>query len=186
MDKRELVEQAQRGDHEAFAILARASGARLDAAARLILRDPEAAKDAVQDAYIRAWRDLRSLRDVELFDQWLYRLLANACRDQLRRRRRRPTEVDLIDLQHPAAPDAYASWADRDEVEQGFRTLKPEQRSLVVLHYYLGLSLPEAAATLGIPLGTAKSRLHHTLQELRAALEADARGTGSAMGGRIA
>jgi RNA polymerase sigma-70 factor, ECF subfamily len=186
VNKRELVEQAQRGDHDAFAVLSRATAARLDAAARLILRDPEAAKDAVQDAYVRAWRDLRGLRDADRFDQWLYRLLANACRDQLRRRSHRPVEVELADVDHPTAPDAYASWGDRDQMERGFRSLKPEQRAVVVLHYYLGLPLPEAAATLGIPLGTAKSRLHHSLRALRAALEADARPGESAVGGRIA
>jgi RNA polymerase sigma-70 factor (ECF subfamily) len=175
VNKRELVQQAQRGDHDAFAVLTDTTVARLDAAARLILRDPDAAKDAVQDAYIRAWRDLRSLRDPDLFDRWLHRLLANSCRDQLRRTRRRPVEVDLADVPHPATPDAYASWADRDELERGFRSLKPEQRALIVIHYYLGLPLPEAAAMLGVPLGTAKSRLHYALQALRAAIDAGAR-----------
>ena len=186
MTKRELVEQAQRGDPDAFAALTDATVARLDAAARLMLRDGEAARDAVQDAYFRAWRDLRSLRDPDLFDRWLHRLLANACRDQLRRSHRRPIEVDLAVAEHPTTADEYASWANRDEIERGFRSLKPEQRAVIVLHYYLGLPVPEAAATLGIPLGTAKSRLHHSLQALRAAIEADARGASAAPEGRLA
>ena len=95
----ELVERAQRGDHEAFDALATAAYHRLYAIARRILRDGYAAEDAVQDALIRAWRDLRGLRDRERFDAWLHRLLINACADQARRSRRRRLEitVDLID-----------------------------------------------------------------------------------------
>ena len=91
MDQRELVERAKRGDHDAFADLVHPALARLDAAARLILRDPELARDAVQEALIRAWRDLPGLRDPDRFDAWLRRLTVNACLDLLaRRRRRRP------------------------------------------------------------------------------------------------
>jgi RNA polymerase sigma-70 factor (ECF subfamily) len=93
VDQRGLVEQARQGDHDAFSALARESIAQLDAAARLILRDPELARDAVQEAFIRAWRDLAGLRDPDRFDAWMYRLTMNACFDALRRRRRRPTEV---------------------------------------------------------------------------------------------
>src|SRR6478609_9477315 len=98
VDQRGLVEQAQRGDHDAFAVLAGAAVARLDAAARLILRDHELARDAVQEALVRAWRDLPTLRDVERFDAWLHRLTVNACLDLARRRRRRPIEVEMTDL----------------------------------------------------------------------------------------
>jgi RNA polymerase sigma-70 factor, ECF subfamily len=86
----ELVERAQRGDHEAFDALASAAYHRLYAIARRILRDGYAAEDAVQDAPVRAWRDLRGLRDRDRFDAWLHRLLVNACKDQVRQRRRRP------------------------------------------------------------------------------------------------
>ncbi|HEY8636880.1 MAG TPA: sigma factor, partial [Candidatus Limnocylindrales bacterium] len=68
MDQRDLVERAKRGDHDAFALLAGAAVARLDAAARLILRDPELARDAVQEGFIRAWRNLPALRDPDRFD----------------------------------------------------------------------------------------------------------------------
>ena len=173
MDKRQLVEAAQRGDHAAFDLLARASVARLDAAARLILRDDEAAKDAVQETYIRAWRDLRALRDPDRFDGWLHRLLVNSCHDEARRRRR-SVHLELTDAVHPIAPDDFASGHDRDELERGFRELTPDQRAVIVLHYYLDLPLPQAAPMLDVPLGTAKSRLHRAMRTLRAALERDA------------
>jgi RNA polymerase sigma-70 factor, ECF subfamily len=88
VDQRLLVEQASRGDHEAFARLVRAGVPRLDRVARLIVRDSELGRDAVQEAWIRAWRELPGLRDPDRFDAWIYRLTVNACLDQLRRRRR--------------------------------------------------------------------------------------------------
>ena len=81
VDQRQLVDRARRGDHDAFAQLVHASVARLETAARLILRDPELARDAVQDALFRAWRDLPGLRDPDRFDAWLHRLTVNACLD---------------------------------------------------------------------------------------------------------
>src|SRR6188768_4431122 len=91
-----LVERAQRGDHEAFDDLATAAYGRLYAIARRILRDGYAAEDAVQEALIRGWRDLRSLRDPDRFEAWMHRLLINACHDQSRRSRR--FEVEIADL----------------------------------------------------------------------------------------
>ena len=167
MHQRGLVERAQRGDHDAFAVLAGAAIARLDAAARLILRDPELARDAVQDAMIRAWRDLPTLRDADKFDAWIHRLTVNACLDHLRRRRRRPIEVEMTTLFSPSSGDFSRGVIDRDLLDRALQGLEPDRRALVVLHSYLGMPLPEVAATLGIPLGTAKSRLHRTLELLR-------------------
>ena len=182
----ELVEQARRGDHDAFAVLAGAAIPRLDALARLILRDPERGKDATQEALVRAWRDLPSLRHPERFDAWLHRLLVNACMDEARRNRRHTLEVELTPIDHPTIRDSAISVDERDALERGFRRLDTEQRALIVLHHYLGLSLPEVAETMRIPLGTAKSRLHRALSALRAALEADARMTGELAEGRFA
>jgi RNA polymerase sigma-70 factor, ECF subfamily len=173
---RDLVERARRGDHDAFAELAAAAISRLDATAWLMLRDHEQAMDAVQNALLRAWRDLPALRDPDRFDAWLNRLLANACIDLLRRDRRHRLDVVLTDTSPtPIVHDETVAIADRDELERGFRRLGPEERAVIVLHHYLDLPLPEVAATLGVPLGTAKTRLYRGLDRMRAALDADAR-----------
>jgi RNA polymerase sigma-70 factor (ECF subfamily) len=173
--QRELVERAIGGDHDAFAELARASINRLYATARLILRDESRAEDATQEALVSAWRDLSGLRDPERFEAWLHRVLVRACYREARRSRAR----GRIEL-HVAMPDLCEkdpgqALAERDELERGFRQLDAEQRTVLVLHYYLGLSLEEAAEALGVPAGTVKSRLHRAIQAMRAALDADAR-----------
>ncbi|MFL5778622.1 MAG: RNA polymerase sigma factor [Chloroflexota bacterium] len=181
--QRDLVERARKGDHDAFAALAGAAISRLDSAAWLILRDPEQAADAVQNALVRAWRDLPTLRDPDRFDPWLHRLLVRACIDEARRVRRHRVDVELNDLNLHATADLVSAVADRDQLERAFLRLEPDLRSLIVLHHYLDLPLPEVAQMLGIPLGTAKSRLHRALQLMRAAVDADTRvGEGAAEG----
>ncbi len=183
--RRELVERAQRGDHEAFAAIAAAVIDRLDGAARLILRDPDLARDAVQEALVRVWRDLPGLRDPDRFEPWMHRLLVRACLDQARAHRRYRFEVELLPTHDRAEADAGAAVALRDEMERGFRRLQPEQRAVIVLHYYLGLPVPETASVLGIPVGTAQSRLHRAIDALRAALEAEGRTPAVAPGGAV-
>ena len=170
MDQRDLVERAKGGDHDAFEALAGPAVSRLDAAARLILRDPELARDAVQEGFIRAWRNLPALRDPDRFDAWLRRLVVNACLDLTRRRRRRAIEVDLSPLDISPGADIATLIADRDLLDGALRHLDPEWRAIVVMHYYLGMPLPEVAASLGIPLGTAKSRLHRSLGTMRTSM----------------
>jgi RNA polymerase sigma-70 factor (ECF subfamily) len=173
--QRELVERARRGDHDAFAALAGAAISRLDSAAWLILRDPEQAKDAVQNALVRAWRDLPTLRDPDRFDAWLNKLTVRASIDEAKRLRRHRVDVELSPLITPAVAGIESDVADRDQLERGFLRLEPEMRAVIVLHHYLDLPLPAVASTLGIPLGTAKSRLHRALGQMRAALDADSR-----------
>jgi RNA polymerase sigma-70 factor, ECF subfamily len=174
VDQRELIDRARRGDHDAFAVLVDGALRRLDAAARLILRDPDLAQDAVQEGLIRAWRDLPGLRDPDRFDAWLHRLTVNACLDLVRRRRRRPIEVELSPIDSTTVPDHSSAFAERELLDAALRRLDPGHRAVVALHYLLGMPLPEVAASLGIPYGTAKSRLHYALTAMRTGAQAGA------------
>jgi RNA polymerase sigma-70 factor (ECF subfamily) len=184
--QRELVERARRGDHDAFAELAGAAISRLDSAAWLILRDPDQAQDAVQNALLRAWRDLPTLRNLDAFDAWLHRLLVRSCIDEARRLRRHRVDVAITDLAVLPTAGGESAVVDRDQLERGFLRLQPEARALIVLHYYLDLPLAAVASALGLPLGTAKSRLHRSVALMRAALDADARVTPDLVEGRPA
>jgi RNA polymerase sigma-70 factor (ECF subfamily) len=176
----ELVDRARRGDREAFGVLAGGAVDRLYAIARLILRDTELAEDATQDALVRAWRDLPTLRDVERFDAWIYRLVVRSCADVGRHRRRWRAQIAILPTE-PAEPDRASELADRDQLERGLRRLNDAQRTILILHFYLGLSPGEAADALEIPVGTAKSRLHYAIDALRAALAADERASVGAL-----
>jgi len=170
----ELVDRARHGDREAFGVLAGGAVDRLYGIARHILRDAELAEDATQEALVRAWRDLRALRDVERFDAWLYRLLIRSCADVSRNRRRWRAEITVVSTE-PSELDRATELADRDELERGLRRLTEAQRSVLVLTYYIGLSHTELAEILEIPVGTVRSRLHYAIEALRAALAADVR-----------
>jgi RNA polymerase sigma-70 factor, ECF subfamily len=171
----ELVQSAQHGDQAAFVALIVARGDRLYAIAHRILRDIDRAEDALQDALVIAWRDLRGLRDPDRFDAWLYRVLVNVCIQHAVRERRRTANLRALPIEGPASPDALHSLADRDQLERGFRRLPAEQRAILVLFHFVGYTPAEIAETLGIPQGTARSRLHTAHRAMRAALEADAR-----------
>jgi RNA polymerase sigma-70 factor (ECF subfamily) len=171
----DLVQAAQRGDQEAFAVLARSRADRLFGVARRILRDIDRAEDAVQQTLVTAWRELPRLRDADRFDAWLTRLLVHACYAEARRGRRFAAVVASLPGGEAVHPDASADLARRDQVERGFRRLSPEERSLLVLRHYLGYEPIEIARVLGIPHGTVRSRLHHAHRAMRAAVEADAR-----------
>jgi RNA polymerase sigma-70 factor (ECF subfamily) len=173
----DLVVRAQHGDEEAFASLAVAAGDRLHAVAHRILRDIDLAEDATQQALLTVWRDLPQLRDPARFDAWSYRLLVRACYAEARRTRRSASNLRLLPSDQPVGADGLSTVVDRDQLERGFRRLSIDHRAVVVLHHYLDLSLSEVAETLGVPEGTVRSRLHHAMRGLRAALDADARQT---------
>jgi RNA polymerase sigma-70 factor (ECF subfamily) len=172
-----LVEQAKRGDREAFDSLARLTGDRCMAIAFRILRDFDLADDAVQSALLTAWRELRALRDPERFEPWLHRILTNACYAEARRSRRWSEGIRLLPAEPVHGPDDYATVDNRDQLERAFRRLTVQQRAVLVFHHYLGLPLPEVAVRIGIPLGTVKSRMHHAKRALRASLDAESRTT---------
>ena len=180
MVERTLVQRAIQGDEEAYASLMTMAGDRLLAIAFRILRDLQAAEDAVQVALVSAWRDLPSLRDPDRFEAWLTRLLIRACYAEARRHRRWSVRMRVLPLEGPEGPDTTLSIADRDQLDRGFQRLPVDQRAIFILHHYLGWTHAEIAQNLDIPIGTAKSRLYYATQTLRAALEADARTVTSA------
>jgi RNA polymerase sigma-70 factor (ECF subfamily) len=167
----ELVRSAQRGDEEAFAALVPSAAERLLAVAYRILRDAQLAEDATQQALLMAWRKLPSLRDVNRFDAWTYRLVVNACYAETRRR---PPilPLRLISTDTPTR-DRTREADDRDQLDRGFRKLSVAHRTIVVLHLHVGLPFEEIAEVLAIPIGTARSRLHYALRALREAIESD-------------
>ena len=172
---RDLVEAARDGDREAYADLIRVRGDRLFAIAQRILRDVDRTEDAVQDALVIAWRDLPGLRDPDRFDAWLRRLLVRSCIAEAQRERRLMVTMRVLPTDLASSTDDYLTVVDRDELDRGFRRLSPEQRAILVLRHFVGLETAEIAETIGIPVGTVRSRLHHAHRAMRAALEADAR-----------
>jgi RNA polymerase sigma-70 factor (ECF subfamily) len=171
---RDLVVRAQHGDRDAFAALVQMTSDRMYALAARILRDNDLAEDALQAALITSWRHLPNLRDPDRFEAWVRRLVVHACYAEARRRRAWAANVRILPLDGPAAPDGFISIDDRDALDRAFRRLSVEQRAVFVLHHHVGLPLTEIAETLGIPAGTARSRLHYATRVLRAAVEADA------------
>ena len=173
---RDLVERAARGEEAAYAALVRLHSDRLFSIAYRILRDQYLAEDALQQTLITVWDQLPRLRDPDRFDAWTYRLIVRASSAEARREKR-GSKVALLpdDADAAPAPDDYRVVVDRDQLERGFRRLSPEQRAVLVLQHYEGLSLAEIADVRGIPGGTAASRVHYAARALRAALEADAR-----------
>src|SRR5215218_473242 len=161
-----LVDQAKRGDEEAFDALARMVGDRCMAIACWILRDANLAEDAVQAALVRAWRELRTLRDAGRFEAWLHRIVTNECYAEARRRTRLSASVRVLPVVDSGDGGGIPSVNDRDQLERAFRRLTLEQRSVLVFHHYVDLPLTEVADRLGIPVGTAKSRLHHATNAL--------------------
>lgn len=173
--QRDLVERAQRGDREAFGAIAEQSIGHLYDVAQLMLHDSDLAKDAVQEALILTWRDLRALRDPDRFTAWMHRILVRSVY-RAATLERRQTAVRALDVggDRPVADSSHAL-EDRDQIDRGFRRLKPELRAALVVHHYLGLTYDEAAEVLGVPAGTVKSRLNRATAAMRAELDAEAR-----------
>ena len=174
MTESALVRLARDGDRGAYDAIVTGQVDHLYRVAFLILRDPDSADDAVQEALVQCWRDLPHLREPNRFDAWLHRILVRSVTDEARRRNRAFAIVRQL-RDEPTAPDGAGALADRDQLDRVFHQLSIEQRTVVVLHHYLGFTLEQAAASIGIPVGTAKSRLHYAIESLRAALDADAR-----------
>lgn len=171
---RNLVERSQDGDLEAFAALLGLISTRMYSLAFRILRDAGLAEDAFQAALLNVWRQLPTLKDPDRFDAWTRRLLVRACYAEMGRRRSWANHTQVLATEGPATPDLTVSVEDRDALERAFQRLSVEQRAVFVLHHHVGLPLTEIAESLGIPPGTARSRLHYATRLLREAVVADA------------
>jgi RNA polymerase sigma-70 factor (ECF subfamily) len=169
--ERQLVRAAQRGSREAFAGLVRLHQARALAIARAITRTREDAEDAVQEAFLHAYRALDRVDPAQPFGAWLARVVVNAALDLLRRRRVRASEA-LTDGMAAPAPRRDAAEADhlRRRLAAALARLGARQRAIVVLHDLEGFKHAEIGEILGIPEGTARSDLHHARAALRRAL----------------
>jgi len=171
----DLVTRAQGGDQEAFADLVYAVADRFLAVSNRILSDIGLAEDATQQALLDVWQNLPQLRDPARFEAWSYRLLVRACYAEGRRARHWTPSLRLLPADEPTGTDEMEAINDRDQLERGFRRLSIDHRAVVVMHHYLDMPLELVAETIGIPLGTVRSRLHYAMRGLRAAIDADAR-----------
>jgi RNA polymerase sigma-70 factor (ECF subfamily) len=186
-----LVEQARRGDADAFVALIEERQVAMTRVATAILRDPADVADALQETLLSLWRELPALRSVEAFPAWADRVLVNACRLVLRRRgRRRLREIALPAAAHGGGgptepglertPTFDTDLADRDAFDRAFETLDADARAILVLHHLEGRAVVDIASVLGIPVGTAKSRLFTARRHLGDALERERGESGSA------
>ena len=170
----EGIERARHGDASAFDTLVEARVGPMTRTAMAILGREDEARDAVQDALVTAWRELVSLRDPASFDAWLTRILVNRCRRGLRRiglRRVREIQVDaVLTTDEPVTADHTVTVGDRQALERAFDRLSVDERTLLVLHHLDGRSVASIAAVLGVPVGTAKSRLFAARRALDRAL----------------
>jgi RNA polymerase sigma-70 factor (ECF subfamily) len=169
---RDLVERARSGDQAAFADLVHQVSDTLYGIARRILRDPGLAEDVLQDALVTIWRKLPHLREPDQFEAWAYRILVNACYAEAPRNRRWTSTVRVLPIDRQSEADELGAIFDRDELEQAFRRLPLDQRAVFVLNHHAGMPLVAVAEALGIPDGTARSRLHYATSALRAAFVA--------------
>jgi RNA polymerase sigma-70 factor (ECF subfamily) len=171
---RSLIDRARNGDLDAFESIVRA---RMDAVYRLtsaILGNEADARDAAQETFVAAWRQLPRLREPEKFEAWLQRVAVNAARQTHRARsRRRIREIPSSTVMALADRAAGATPDDAAILDAALSALPVEQRAILVLHHLEGQSVAELAATLDIPVGTAKSRLFTARRALAAAIEAD-------------
>ena len=170
----ELVRRAARGDESAFARVVETQVDRSFRTARAILGNDADARDATQEAYVSAWRELPALRDPASFDAWLQRIVVNECRSILRRRAR----VREVSLENVAdRPGTGAAPADQlgeiDVVARAFDRLDPDKRAILVLHYLEHEPVAAIAASLGLASGTIKWRLSEARAALNRALVAE-------------
>lgn len=169
----DAIRRARSGDRDAFAELVGLHGGWVHRLAVVIV-GPEEAADVTQDVLLRAWRELPRLRDDTRFEAWLRRILVNRCRDVGRAKGRRVVEIEL-DPATGAVPSADGlDTADRTvDLDAALARLSVDQRAVIALHFAADLTLADVAATMGVPIGTVKSRLNTALIHLRTELGRD-------------
>lgn len=170
-----LVRRVQEGDQEAFRALVVSHHARLTRIAQGVLRDPHVAEDAVQQALLDIWRDIRRLRDASRFEGWSYKLLLRICYAEAKRMPRWVPDSQIPVSAEPRVGDVFGVVVDRDQLSRGFQHLSTEHRAVIVLRYLMDLSPEQVAEALDIPRKTVYSRLGRAMDALRAALEAESR-----------
>ncbi len=176
--EQEWIAAARKGDQDAFEKLVRLYEKRVLALTRRMCKNPEDAAEAAQEAFFAAWQGLKNFREESSFSTWLYRLASNACVDLLRREGRRQAAVSLDDgdmnLDVPAPIPSPQEEAERrelgEQIEAGLRALPPEYRAVLVLREVHQLRYEEIAGSLGLDLGTVKSRISRGRKRLRAFL----------------
>jgi RNA polymerase sigma-70 factor (ECF subfamily) len=176
----DLVEAFQGGDTAVFDILVQRWDRKIQGAIYRFVGASEDARDLCQEAFLRAYRGLRTFKKDARFSSWLYQIALNVCRDRLRRRRGR-TVVSLDELDEGGqeaavlpgpSPLELAEARDiSDRVARAVASLPDEQREVIVLKEYQGLTFAEIAEVLGVPLSTVKTRLYRGLVQLRQRLE---------------
>jgi len=182
----ELVEACLAGEESAFDVLLRRWEKRIRGAIYRLVGSDEEARDLCQEAFLKAYKSLRSFKQEARFSSWLYQIALNLCRDRMRRRRGK-TMVSLDELEEGGAampvagPTALDLLQERDTsrlVAQAIEALPDEQREVIILKEYQGLTFLEIAQMLDVPISTVKTRLYRGLDQLRVRLEREGfRGT---------
>ncbi len=178
-DEPNLIARAQRGDAQAYELLVRQHEQVAFRAAFLITRDEHEAADTAQDAFLRAYRALRSFKAGQPFRPWLLRIVTNQALNRVKATQRRErmaeryTHEVIVKQENPSPENAAAEREQNDRLVQAVNRLAADERSLIALRYFLELPESEVAETLRIPLGTVKSRLHRTLGRLREIIQRD-------------
>jgi RNA polymerase sigma-70 factor (ECF subfamily) len=172
-----LIARARAGDHDAFAALIGPRADRVLRTARAIVGDEAGAHDATQNALVSAWINLPRLKDATKFDAWINRVLRNECLQTLRQRRR-VREIDLSTAElagdrSVTAPDPSSATLETAAVKGAFRRLSVDDRMILLLHHLHAMPIEDVATRLGIPVGTAKSRLWKARRALERALETE-------------
>jgi RNA polymerase sigma-70 factor, ECF subfamily len=175
----QLVEACREGETSAFDVLVDRWEDKIRGAAWRVLGSEEEARDVAQEAFLKAYRGLEGFKREALFSSWLYQIALNLCRDRLRRRRTRAA-VSLEELEEsgpvlveprPGAHEIAVRNDLADAVRRAIASLSEEQREVVILKEYEGLTFLEIAQALDVPVSTVKTRMYRGLGQLRVRLE---------------